>query len=688
MNPALVFRKSLFNSEISLAVAIIGILTIMLVPLPSYMLDILLAINITVAIIILFVALYTIEPLDFSTFPSVLLISTLFRLSLNIASTRIILLEGNTSEAAAGYIIKAFGTTIVGGDYIVGFILFLILILINFIVITKGAGRIAEVTARFALDAMPGKQMAIDADLNAGIINDKIAQERRQKIQREADFYGSMDGASKFVRGDAIAGLVITLVNIVGGLIIGVLVYQMPFQRAIQQFTILTIGDGLVTQIPALIISTAAGISVSKAGRQNRLGKDFNQQLFGNYRILGLAGLAVLLFIFIPGTPKSPFLGLSVLFFYLSWRGFGVEKTKEQKATDQAQVVEKKAEDVAELLPLDSLGLELGYGLVPLVDTDQDGELLERIKAIRRQIALDLGFIVPSVHIKDNLSLEGGAYSILIKGMEVAKGTVLLNHFLAMKSGEEGAEIEGEKTVEPAFGLPAVWIFEQNREQAQLEGYTVVDIPTVMTTHITEVIKTHAHEFLQRQDVQKLLDQVAQTQPKLVEDLVPNVLNLGIVQRVLQGLLKEGIPIRDLVTILETLADYAPQTKSPDMLLELVRQNLSKVITHQYMNPESVLTVMTLQPGLEKILNEGVQETQFGNYFSLEPEVARKILQKIQDSMQNFQKLGLQAIILCGPKIRPHLKKLVERSIPGLVVLSHNEVSFDAKIENLGSLSI
>ncbi|MBL0691394.1 MAG: flagellar biosynthesis protein FlhA [SAR324 cluster bacterium] len=684
------FRKSIFNSELGLAIGVLGILLIMLVPIAPFLVDMLIAINITITIVILFVALYTIEPLDFSTFPSILLISTLFRLSLNIASTRLILLNGNTTDNAAGQIIKAFGSTIIGGDYIVGFIVFLILVLINFIVITKGAGRIAEVAARFALDAMPGKQMAIDADLNAGVINDKIAQDRRLKIQQESDFFGAMDGASKFVRGDAIAGLIITLINIVGGLVIGMLVYNMPIGKALSHFTILTIGDGLVTQIPALIVSTAAGITVSKAGRKNRLGLDFNIQVFGNYKILTAASIAVVSLTIIPDTPKFPFLLLGSLFLFLAWSNFRKQKAKLELAQAKAEEEQpgiEKTEDISNLLPLDTLGLELGYGLIPLVDSDQDGEMLERIKAIRRQVALDYGFVVPAVHIKDNLDLEAGHYSILIKGIEVGHGEMSLNHLLAMQAGEVDKELEGEKTLEPAFGLPAIWINDAEKENAQIAGYTVVDIPTVITTHLTEAIKTNAYEFLQRQDVQKLLDQTAIDQPKLVEDLVPNILSLGAVQRVLQGLLKEGISIRNIPTILETLSDYGAHTKVPDLLIEFVRQSLDKVITKQYINNEGVLTVMTLDYNMEKTIADSIKDTPQGSYLGLAPTKAQLIITTVEAALNQFQKTNSQPLILTSPKIRVHFKKLTERMIAGLVVLSHNEVPFDVRIENIGVIN-
>ncbi len=681
--------KSVLSAEILFTIAILGILSVMLLPIPPFLLDLLIAININLTIVVLFVALYTIEPLDFSTFPSLLLVSTLFRLALNIASTRLILLDGNTNDAAAGQIIRAFGVTIIGGDYVVGLIVFLILVLINFIVITKGAGRIAEVAARFALDAMPGKQMAIDADLNAGVIHEKVAQERRSKIQRESDFYGAMDGASKFVRGDAIASLIITGINIVGGLVIGVLVHGMSVSRAASQYTLLTIGDGLVTQIPALIISTAAGISVSKAGRQNRLGNDLSTQLFGNYKILMIAGFTVMMFTLVPNTPKLPFILLGSFFLWLSRRLYLVEKDAlKQKAEAMAEPsVQDKTEDISGLLPLDILGLELGYGLIPLVDSQQDGELLERIKAIRRQVALDYGFVVPSVHIKDNLDLAAGQYSMTIKGVEVGNAEMKLNSLMAMRVGEVDMDLSGEKTIEPAFGLPAIWIDSNDKDQAQIAGYTVVDIPTVITTHLTEIIKSNAHEFLQRQDVQNLVSQVAVTQPKLVEELIPAVLPLGTVHRVLQGLLKEGVSIRNMPTILESLTDFGAHTKVAEMLIEFVRQSLAKNITKQYLNNDGSLVVMALDARIEKMLSDSIRESQQVAYLSLIPDQAQMILTAVENAVQSFNETNAVPIVITSPRIRPHLKKLTERLVPNLVVLSHNEVSFEARLENIGVIS-
>lgn len=686
-------KTGIFNADSSLAIAIIGVLGVMILPLPPFMMDMLFAANIMFSVLILFVALYSVKPLDFSIFPSVLLVTTVFRLALNVASTRLILTNGKQGLSAAGNVIEAFGGFVVGGNYFIGIIIFLILVLINFIVITKGAGRIAEVAARFTLDAMPGKQMAIDADLNAGTIDEQGAQQRRSEIQRESDFFGAMDGASKFVRGDAIAGLVITGINIIGGLVIGVLFYGMDISKAAQTFTSLTIGDGLVSQIPALIISTAAAIVISKAGAQNRLGVDFGIQIMGNPIAMGLAALTLFVFSLVPGMPKPTFMLMAFLLALVAWRGSEKQKQlarvqQEEDEIAEAEALEESKEEIVDLLPIDTLGLELGYALIPLVDPEQDGELLERVKAIRRQIALDLGFVVPPVHIKDNLQLEPGAYSIIIKGIEVGKGEMVIDHYMAMKAGDVDEEIDGLETFEPAFGLPAIWISEDDRERAQIAGYTVVDIPTVISTHLTEIIKSQASEFLSRQDTQKLLDKVAENDPKIVEELVPDLLGLGVIQRVLQGLLRENVSIRDMSTILETLADMAQYTKVPDILVEHVREALARNISRQYQTDEGTVPVMTLDQDIENAMADAIQETSQGSFLGIDPETGQAIITAIDNNLEAFAMFNYQPVILCSPMVRPHLKRLTERSLPALVILSHNEISQDVRIESLGSISL
>ena len=681
------------NSDVALAGGVIGMLLIMVVPLPEIILDLMIALSISIAVLILFVSLFTGSALEFSSFPSVLLIATLFRLSINIASTRLILLEGHQGAGAAGSIINAFGEFVVGGNQIVGIIVFLILVIINFVVITKGTGRIAEVAARFTLDAMPGKQMAIDADLNAGLIDDSEARTRRRVIQRESDYFGALDGASKFVRGDAIAGLLITAINILGGLLVGVTQYSMSAGDAFDSYATLTIGDGLVSQIPALIISVAAGIAVTKASSESKLSIDLQTQIFSNVQALYVVAAVLFAFALIPGLPVVPFMLLAIVTFFLaqaSKRSNERVATEEQEAEQLRiqQEISEEPEDIASLLPIDILGLELGYGLIPLVDEEQDGELLKRIKAIRRQIAMDYGYIVPPLHIKDNLELSPGEYSITIKGIEVARSEMMVGHFLAMKTGDVDEEIPGVDTVEPAFGLPAVWIAAEDEERAQFSGYTVVDLPTVLATHITEILKNHAFAFIGRQETQKLLDSHSQTEPKVVEELVPNVVSLGIVQKVLQNLLKEQVSIRDLHTILETLADVGNLTKDADLLTEHVRQALSRQITRQYQTPDGLLPLITMNQELENQVAGAIQDSGQGAYLGLNPNVAQAIINGLDEKMEQFSFNNYQPLLLCSPLIRPHMKKLVERFIPNLVVLSHNEVAQDVRIEALGVVDI
>ncbi|MGD8944691.1 MAG: flagellar biosynthesis protein FlhA, partial [Desulfobacterales bacterium] len=560
------------NSDLLMAVAVVGILIFMVMPLPTFLLDLLLSFSITFSLIILLASMYVQRPLDLSSFPSILLLATLFRLSLNVASTRIILLHGNEGTLAAGKVIQAFGGFVVGGNYLVGIIVFLILVAINFMVITKGAGRIAEVAARFTLDGMPGKQMSIDADLNAGLITEQEARERRDIIAQEAEYYGAMDGANKFVRGDAVAGIVITLINIIGGLAIGIFQNKMSFVDAAQNYTLLTIGDGLVTQVPALIVSTAAGVIVTRAGAASSLGEEISSQILIQPKAIAVAAGVLFGFSLVPGLPTIPFLVLAVLAGGLAYSIF--QSIKEQTRTAaEAQLSEEKAlptDSFDALPPLDTLAIEVGYGLIPLVDIEQGGQLLDRIKSLRRQIARELGIIVAPVHIQDNMRLQAGEYSILLKGNEVGKGELLTNYHLAMNPNAVEEKIDGIPTREPTYGLPALWIKEDVKEHALTKGYTVVDLATVLTTHLSEIVKQHCHEMLGRQDVQQLLDTLKETHPKVVEELVPNLLPLGGVVRVLQNLLREQVPIRDLLAICETLADWAPISKDLDILTEHV----------------------------------------------------------------------------------------------------------------------
>jgi flagellar biosynthesis protein FlhA len=676
------------NSEIVAALGVVGILILMVMPLPPFMLDLLLSFNITFALTILLVGTYLMKPLDFSSFPSVLLIATLFRLSLNIASTRIILLHGSEGPAAAGSVIKAFGSFVVGGNYVVGAIVFIVLVIINLLVITKGSGRIGEVAARFTLDAMPGKQMSIDADLNAGLIGEEEAKARRKEISREADFYGAMDGASKFVKGDAIAGVIITLINIVGGLAIGVLQNGMNIADAAQTYTLLTVGDGLVTQIPALMIATAAGIVVSRAGSKSTMGREVLSQILRQPKALGIASVVLFGFGLVPGLPAVPFILLSMLAGGVAYTVTQSRKAEQERVEEREMVEEKTGspERLESIPPVDILALEVGYGLIPMVDAEQAGDLLERIRSFRIQIAKEIGIVVAPIHIQDNMQLKPGEYSILLKGNEVAKGELMMNHHLAMDPGNADGKIGGVPTKEPTYGLPAFWIKEGARENALAKGYTVVDLPTVLITHLSDVIRRHAHELLGRQEVQQLVDNLKTSYPKVVEELIPNLLPLGAVGKVLQNLLIEQIPIRDMLTILETLADWAPMIKDADTLTEYVRQALARTITKLYQSPEGNIPVITLDQNIEKTVAQAVQHTEQGDFFPIEPSIAQKIMNNVTQNLEKFSEINQQPVVLCSPLIRSHFKKLADRFIPDLVVLSYNEIVNNIQVHSIGTV--
>ena len=689
--PILQEKSGLNQSDLLTAVGVIGILLLMILPLPTILLDILLSLSITFSLVILLTSLYIKTPLEFSTYPALLLLTTLFRLSLNIASTRLILLHGNEGPSAAGQVIKSFGLFVVGGNYFVGFIIFIILVIINFVVITKGSGRIAEVAARFTLDAMPGKQMSIDADLNAGIIDETEARKRRARISQEAEFYGAMDGASKFVRGEAVAGMVIILINIGGGFIIGIFQQNLPLLTAAQTYTILTIGDALVSQIPALINSTAAGLIVSRAASDQSMGKELVKQFKLQPQAIALSAGILFSLGLIPGLPHIPFITLSVVTGFLAHFISKEQKKQAQKKMEESQkaaMIPHAPEQVETLLTLDRLELEVGYGLIPLVDEEQNGDLLNRIRSIRRQFAMDLGIVVPPLRVRDNLQLKPGEYRIVIKGNEMARGEMMPGYVMALNPGEVKKTVEGIPTKEPVFQLPALWILEKRKEEAQFAGYTVVDIPTIIATNLTEVIRTHADELLSRQDVQKLLDRLAQNYPKVVEELVPSILPLGLIQKVLQNLLKERVSIRDLLTILETMADSVSITKDPDLLTEYVRQRLGRSIVKQYETTEGVLPLITIDQKIEDILREGIQKADHGSYLSLEPNLAQKILMSINQTLDRMSQANYQPIILCSPTIRRHLKKLLDRFLPQVVVLSHNELTGQAKIQSLGTVTL
>ena len=672
--------------EYLIGIGIILILAVMVMPIPPFVLDLLLSFSITFALIILLVSVFMFGPLEFSVFPSLLLVVTLIRLSLNVASTRIILLHGSEGTGAAGEVIQSFGSFVVGGNFVVGTVIFIILVMINFIVITKGSVRTSEVAARFTLDAIPGKQMSIDADLNAGIIDEKEARNRRQKLEREADFYGSMDGAIRFVRGDAIAGILITFINILGGFSIGVFQQDMEVSQAAQVYTLLTIGDGLVTQLPALVVSTAAGLVVTRTASDKNLPQELVSQLLNQPYAFLIASGVLFFFGLIPGLPHLPFFTMSIIAGLI---GFNKFKDTTKKALIETRKKEEQSkiaipERVESILPLDIMELEVGYELIPLVDADRNGELLDRIKSVRRQFALEMGFIVPPLHIRDNLQLKSSAYGILIKGVEVASGSIVLGRLLAMNPGNTEKEIDGIQTKEPTFGLPAVWISTSGKQEAQMAGYTVVDPSTVITTHIKETIKRHASELLGRQETQSLIDKFKESNPKVIEELIPDVLSLGKVQKVLQNLLKEQVSIRDLRTILEQLADYGPTTQDTDILTEYVRQAMARPITKQFQSEDGSLSVMTLDREVEELIHSSIQKTEIASFLALEPTVAEKLLVKLQEAVELMTpKLETSPVLLASPGIRHHLRKFVERFLPDLAVLSHSEITPSVQIKTL-----
>ncbi len=680
------FNRILNYSDLIIAFAVITIVMMMIIPMKPVMLDVLLTFNISFALIIVMVAMFNTDPLEFSVFPSLLLIMTLFRLSLNISSTRLILLN-----AQAGEVIATFGSLVVGGNTVVGLVIFLIIVVIQFVVITKGAERVSEVAARFTLDAMPGKQMAIDADLNAGLIDEQKARDRRQKIQREADFYGAMDGASKFVKGDAIAGIVITIINIVGGLVIGMAQKGMAAGEAAQIYTLLTVGDGLVSQIPALLISTATGIVVTRSASNLSLGKELGLQLFNYPKALGIAAV-VLLLLGSVGMPKVPMYSLAVVFaiLYFAFRA-AVPEAEDEDDIDNLQEVEdiKRPENVVELLQVEKMELELGYALIPLVDSEQGGDLLDRIVMIRRQCAMELGFIVPPVRIRDNMQLKPNSYTVKIKGLPIAAGEIIVDNYLAIGPDiENDTQLNGIDTVEPAFKLPARWISSKDRESAEIKGYTVVDPPSVLATHMTAIIKNHAYELLGRQEIQHTIDFIKQQNSAVVDELVPDLMNLGDIQRVLSNLLKEQISIRDMLTILETLADYAKVTRDTDLLSEYVRQALKRQISRQFADDQEKISVLTIDPGLEENLRESVQQSEYGSYLALDPELAQRIVDQLSRLHEQITTRGQTPVIICAPVLRLYFKRFIDRFISNYAVLSYNEVDDSTNVEVIGMVSI
>jgi flagellar biosynthesis protein FlhA len=666
---------------------IVMILSMMVLPLPAFALDVLLTFNIAISIMVLLVAMYTRKPLDFAVFPTVLLVTTLLRLSLNVASTRVVLLHGHTGPDAAGKVIEAFGHFLVGGNYAVGIIVFVILTLINFIVITKGAGRIAEVSARFTLDAMPGKQMAIDADLNAGLIGEDEARKRRATVGQESEFYGSMDGASKFVRGDAVAGILILFINIIGGLVVGVVQHDMNAGDAAKVYTLLTIGDGLVAQIPALIISTAAGLVVTRVASDQDVGQQLVAQLFGNPMVLGLTAVILGILGLIPGMPNLVFLLLASGLGYLAWRQFGKPAAGEGEIQTPepaaAQPVENQEASWADVAPVDVLGLEVGYRLIPLVDRNQNGDLLKRIRGLRKKFAQDIGFLPAQVHIRDNLELRPNAYRLTLKGVSIGQGEAYPGQFLAINPGRVSGTLPGNPTQDPAFGLPAVWIEAVLREQAHVLGYTVVDAGTVIATHLNHVILSHATDLLGRLETQALIDHLAIETPKLVEDLVPKQIGLGILQRVLQNLLDEGVNIRDMRTIIETLAEHAARTQDPLELTAQVRIALGRAIVQQYYPSGNDMQVMALDPSLERLLGQAMQGGS--DTGGIEPGLADTLLRETANAARQQEDLGLPAVLLVPGQLRWLLSRFLRRAVPELKVIANGEVP-DSKIIKVTSI--
>lgn len=675
------------HSDLAVVVVVLVAVVMLVIPLPPRLLDILLALNISFAVLLLLLTMSVKQPLDLAIFPSLLLLVTLFRLALNVSATRLILLN-----AYAGEVINAFGNFVVGGNYAVGFVVFLILIIIQFIVITKGAERVAEVAARFTLDAMPGKQMSIDADLNAGLITEDEARARRREIEAEADFYGAMDGASKFVKGDAIAAIIIIIVNILGGFLVGIIQKGMSLDQALARYTLLTIGDGLVTQIPALLVSVSTGVIVTRTASAENLGQDIVAQLTSEPRVLGVAAATLAFFALIPGLPTVPFLVLAVLLGVLAYsvaRTLKRQKTREEEQEREEELeMARRPENVLSLLTVDPIVLQIGYGLIPLVDPAQGGDLFDRVTLIRRQLALDLGIVIPAIRVQDNMQLRPAAYRVEVKGIEVGAGEIMLNHFLAMDPGTVTNPVPGIETREPAFGLPALWIDSSRREEAELAGYTVVDPPSVLATHLTEIIKNHAHELLGRQETKVLVDNLKEEYPAVVEELVPSVLTIGEIQRVLQNLLRENIPIRNLVTILEALADYGRATKDPDYLTEYARQALARQITRQYTSEDGIMHVVTLDPALEDRLLQALVANDHGTVLALEPGLGSAFLQALAKEVEKLAAAGHLPVVVCDARLRPHIKRLTERSLPRLTVLSYNEITRDADVQAAGMVSV
>jgi flagellar biosynthesis protein FlhA len=670
--------------EAAAAIGAVGIVFMLVVPLPHAVLDLLLALNITLALGILMVTFYVRRPLEFSSFPSLLLLVTLFRLALNVSATRLILGTGE-----AGSVIAAFGSFVIGGNYVVGIVVFIVLVVIQFMVITSGAGRVAEVAARFTLDAMPGKQMAIDAELNAGVIDEATARQRRQEVAREADFYGAMDGASKFIRGDAMAAVVMIFVNVLGGFAIGIFQRGLDLGAALQAYTVLTVGEGIVTQIPALLISASSGLIVTRPGSMGtsgggtNLGAELGSQLVAHPQALLISAGVLAALSLAPGLPKLPFLTLAA---GVGWCGYQLQQQR-KKPPPPPPPVPKPAENMADLLTVDPLEVELGYGLVALADPKQGGDLLERITAVRRQVATEFGFLVPPIRVRDNVRLRGNQYAIRLRGLEIGSAELHPNHLLAMDAGSVGQPISGIQAEDPAFGLPALWVPTGQRTLAEVSGYTVVDPTSVLVTHLSELVRRNAPEILARQDVQVLLDALKQQAPAVVEELIPGLLSLGQLQKVLQLLLRERVSIRDLATILEALADAAALTRDPEQLTEFVRQKLARSLTRQYLEPDGRLYCFTLHPTVEQALVESMQRTESGMHLAIEMTTQQQLLETFRRQAERMVGAGHQPLALCAPRVRPAVRQLCQSAIPTLVALSYNEVTPGVAVEALGMVN-
>ncbi len=672
--------------DIGVLAAVILVVAMLIIPLPTWLLSFLIIINITLALLVLLTAMNMKEALDFSIFPSVILLLTLFRLALSVSTTRAILANGD-----AGDVVETFGNFVTGGNILVGLVIFLLLVIIQFIVITKGSERVAEVAARFTLDAMPGKQMSIDADLNAGIISEKEARERREKVSGEADFYGAMDGATKFVKGDAIASIIMVFINLLFGMVIGMMQLDLGFAEAATKFSILTVGDGLVSQIPALLISTATGIVVTRAASDGNLGEDITNQLFAQSKLLYVAGATILLLGLFTPIPLWITLPIAAALAGGAWL---MDRKKVEDPEELLEIEEevaadtmKSPENVVNLLNVDPIEFEFGYGLIPLVDAAQGGDLLDRVVMIRRQLALELGIVIPVVRIRDNIQLQPNEYRIKIKGNEMARGELLLDHYLAMSPGDDDS-IEGIDTIEPSFGLPAKWITEQVKEEAEMFGYTVVDPPSVVSTHLTEIIRANAHELLGRQETKQLIDHLRETHSILVDELTPTPLSIGEIQKVLGKLLRENVSVRNLPIIFETLADYSKLTSDTDILTEYVRQALARQITTQYVNGQPALKVITISAKIEKLVADSIQQTDHGNYLAMDPQESQHVLEAIANEVERVSFMEQSPIILCSPGVRMYLRQLTERYFPQIPILSYNELDAAVEIQSVGVVNV